>query len=164
MTDDALYWLFSTIAQTLGAIVGVIGMLTVYKLQLIANNIRQRMEGSVESRKVYYPDTFFSITPEEFVESWFNLREPDSVQSDHSDSLDIVAALLNRLLANRKEIISGFLYFLIPNLSFIVLSILGLLHCNSLASWGVGIAAFTGIAMFYTFCSTIYLCYSLTKS
>jgi len=35
MQIDDLYWFFSTIAQTFGAIVGVVGMLTVFRFQLI---------------------------------------------------------------------------------------------------------------------------------
>jgi hypothetical protein len=35
MTDTALFYLFSTLAQTYGAILGVMGMLAVYRLQVL---------------------------------------------------------------------------------------------------------------------------------
>lgn len=46
MTPVDLYWLFSTIPQTLGAIVGVVGMLTVFDLQNISNTIRDHYHSS----------------------------------------------------------------------------------------------------------------------
>ena len=46
MSDlEALMWVYSTIAQTLGAIVAVVGMLTVYKLDRVGNSIERIFNG-----------------------------------------------------------------------------------------------------------------------
>ena len=48
MTEDTLYWLFSTIPQTYGAIVGIMGMLTFYRVQSLSRyreGCRKRAEG-----------------------------------------------------------------------------------------------------------------------
>ncbi len=55
MTEDTLCWLFSTIAQTHGAIVGIMGMLTFYRLQ----NLSRYREGCKKGRKD--PLTMFLI-------------------------------------------------------------------------------------------------------
>jgi hypothetical protein len=44
MTETALLYLFSTIAQTYGAILGVMGMLAVYRLQVLREVRRGRIE------------------------------------------------------------------------------------------------------------------------
>ena len=165
MSTQDLQWLFSTIAQTLGAIVGIIGMLTVYKLQTIANYMKESMEETVQFRRDFFGMESYSQTPDQFVENWPQVKEGlDDVMTQKRKVLDRLAIDLTRLSAARNQLISRFFLFLIPNLSFVVLSILGLLYCHSLAPMGTMIAVLTGIAMLFTFCSTIYLCYSLIKS
>ena len=66
MDEDTLYWLFSTIAQTYGAILGVIGMLMVYRLQNLSTIIKERMENSLIQRKQHFGEPSYSQSPEEF--------------------------------------------------------------------------------------------------
>ncbi len=164
MSIEDLYWLFSTIAQSLGAIVGIIGMLTVYKLQTMANYIREVMGGSVHARTSFFADSHLQ-TAEQLIENWAAVkkRTDDSMRGEKKE-LDRVVIDLTKALDARKQIIFRFFLFLIPNLLFIVLSISGLLYCHSLTPRGDLIAGLTGIAMLFTFCSTIFLCYSLIKS
>ena len=74
MTQETLYWLFSAIAQTLGAVVGIIGMLAIYKFQLISNHIRTLMENSAHLRGSFFGNKHVSQTAEQFVEEWSKKR------------------------------------------------------------------------------------------
>ncbi len=52
--QEAVMWLYSTISQTLGAIIAVVGMLTVYKLDRIGRTIERIFEGIREIvRKIF---------------------------------------------------------------------------------------------------------------
>jgi hypothetical protein len=50
ITQQDLYWILSTIAQTLGAIVGIVGMVTVYQFQNIRNSNRDLIQNSFNNR------------------------------------------------------------------------------------------------------------------
>ena len=163
MTQETLYWLFSTIAQTLGAVVGIIGMLTIYKFQLISNHVRTLMENSDHLRGFFFGEKHVSQTADQFVKQWAKKREPKEKDpnAEKRKLLNGFYIPLNEFIIARKKIKSRFLLFLIPNLSFIILSIIGLLFCQQLLIYGIWIIRLVVIAMLFTFGSTIYLCYSL---
>jgi len=81
MTEQTLYWLFSTVAQTLGAIVGIIGMLTVYRLQNIPNQKRQIMEDSSSYRQYFFGLAAKSQTPEKSAEDWPKKKRPEEIDT-----------------------------------------------------------------------------------
>jgi len=73
MTEDILYWLFSTIAQTYGAIVDIMGMLTVYRLQSLSRyreDCRKRAEGPAHDAFDYEVEAC-GLSPEDLVEKQF---------------------------------------------------------------------------------------------
>ncbi|NIO20879.1 MAG: hypothetical protein GTN76_09115 [Candidatus Aenigmarchaeota archaeon] len=77
MTEDTLSWLFSTIAQTYGAIVGIMGMLTVYRLQTLSRyreDCRKRAEGSAHDVLDYEVEAC-GLSPEDLVEKWQHLPQ-----------------------------------------------------------------------------------------
>lgn len=77
MTQESLYWLFSTIAQTYGAIVGIIGMLTVYRLQTLSNQIENSRKNSEESVKVLVGLDVSLLEAEDLVEVWRNKTQDE---------------------------------------------------------------------------------------
>ena len=68
MTQNDLYWFFSTVAQSLGAIVGVVGMLTVFRLQNLENYIKGIMDRSLEIRLMLFGDIIVNQKTEDFIE------------------------------------------------------------------------------------------------
>ena len=69
MTEDTFYWLFSTIAQTYAAIVGIMGMLTVYRLQTLSRyreDCRKRTEGPAHDVFDYEVEAY-GLPPEDLV-------------------------------------------------------------------------------------------------
>ena len=131
ISEDDLYWLFSTIPQTLGAIVGIIGMLTVYKLQIISTSIKDLTDHTnVLPEELYYSDTY-PIDPEHYREKLKNkyskLFVPASEDvppvSVEEEQIIIFYNQLDNLLEIRKSIRIRFLFFLVPSISTIAISI-----------------------------------------
>ena len=61
MNQDTLFWLFSTIAQAYGAIVGIVGLLVVYRLDnqnRLRESIRQRL---IDPPRKYLPGLFGAL-------------------------------------------------------------------------------------------------------
>ena len=77
MTEDTLYWLFSMIVQNYVAILCIMGMLTLYRLQSLSRyreDCRKRAEGPVH-------DVFdceaeaCGLSSEELLQKWQNLPQ-----------------------------------------------------------------------------------------
>ena len=82
MTIDTLHWLFSTIAQTYGAILGVFIMLTIYRLQTLSNdteNCRKRAERAALSM---LGTESYGLSPEGLVEKWEKLLDKQEATFD----------------------------------------------------------------------------------
>lgn len=126
MVDD-LYWLFSTIAQTLAAIVALVGMLAVYRLQIISNSKNQIMNASEKSRIYFHGTPAMSQTPESFVSDWRNYRK----NSDNPE-LDGIVSQLENLIKTDKKIKSDFKPFLFVNLGTILGSLFAIPFLESL--------------------------------
>lgn len=128
------------------------------------------MRGMMERHDHFREDVFgmdaFAETPEQFVESWPEIKKKSGGKELHNQkkALDRLEVDLSKLLGAHKRVRFKFLLFLILNLSFITLSILGLLYPQSLTTWGKWIAVGTGMAMGFTLGSTISLCSSLVRS
>jgi len=158
MDTDQLYWLFSTIAQTLGAIVGVIGMLTIYKLQIISNYIDKKMENSLLLRMKVFPGAG-DQPPEDFYKGMkeinlkaFNLK--DNEMMSLRQDWHVLASQLFR----ERRLIKGFLFFIIPNLLFIFISIIAIIWIPSITSWNeIFISTVIGAFSLYAFLSCLYL-------
>ena len=87
MSDDTLYWLFSTIAQAYGAIIGIIGLLVVYRLEN-----QSRLRGSIMTKLLdehRIADAFVNVrvagwSPEDMIHHY---RYPDSETKKNIDGL-----------------------------------------------------------------------------
>lgn len=137
MNIDYLYWFFSTIAQTLGAIVAVVGMLSIYRLQVIYGRIKDLVKDNKERFTVV---TDLRITPPhdpvEFAESCITIckaidSKSDAVSSDTvSHDLHKAADEILDIVKHRKKIIQQFTPFLIIHLGIIFASIIALPLCK----------------------------------
>ena len=90
MATETLYWFFSTFAQTLGSLVGVVGMLTVFKLRNIYDSINSAMQGSLDLRRSHYGSpNYLSQTTEQVIETWPEKieREPHHLDQDTGKDL-----------------------------------------------------------------------------
>jgi len=83
MPPDQFYWLCSTIAQTIGALVGVVGMAIIYKYQTIGNLERFIMDESSRLRtKIFGVDRAYGQTASEFLKQLI-LKVDDSLKPDN---------------------------------------------------------------------------------
>jgi len=133
MDKVMLYWLFSTIAQTYGAIVGVIGMLTVYRLQILSNYIKEAMDSTKKRRESHFAEAAYGQDVKEFIEGWNN-RKTSSREFDKNDIKFLTEASdnLRRTLDQIEKIKVRGINFLLTHLIIIVLSIVALLFCGIL--------------------------------
>ena len=155
MTPEALYWLFSTIAQTLGAIVGLIGVFSVYRIQVLRKGQEDIMERTLPARKVFFGLSAVGQTQTQFYTRWGEVEEDKKGQNVEP------AAILNRaideltlVMLSRDIIISNFRLFLTINLMAIFACVLALPYCNvliRLSSWTiVGTLVIFGVCMAIT--------------
>lgn len=162
MPVDDLYWLFSTIAQTLGAIVGLIGMISVYRLQGLSNSKREIMNRTIDARKSHFGLDAFKQTPEEFVEDcWKKIEAGEIGDSGHGTTLKVAWYQLTDVFRSRETIILPFRLFLIFNLAIIFLSILALPFCKVLVRLKGLTVSMTAIALAICFLLTMFLSLSL---
>jgi hypothetical protein len=70
MTIDTLHWLFSTIAQTYGAILGVFIMLTIYRLQTLSNDTENCRKRAERSALATLGTESYGLSPEGLAEKW----------------------------------------------------------------------------------------------
>jgi len=133
ITGEALYWFFSTIAQTLGAIVGVVGMLTVFKLQNITTYTQQIVDRTFQQRNGVFPNgKAYTQTPKDIIID-FKEKYPDvNIDMPKKDFrasgiFEVVYLACLRILNSfdrYKKIKNRFLtLFLIPQLTAIYVSI-----------------------------------------
>jgi len=70
MTIDTLHWLFSTIAQTYGAILGVFIMLTIYRFQTLSNDTENCRKRAEDSARYFFGTEIYGLSPEGLAEKW----------------------------------------------------------------------------------------------
>jgi hypothetical protein len=83
MTETALYYLFSTIAQAYGAIVGIIGVFAVYRLQQESRKREAIREGLLESRYRGLKDLSEEATGWGSEDIILHFHEPQDPQEKH---------------------------------------------------------------------------------
>jgi hypothetical protein len=77
ITGEDLYWFFSTLAQTLGAIVGVVGMLTVFRLQNLTTSMQRHLDAThIQRNNIFGGEKAFNQTPEDVIND-FTKKYPD---------------------------------------------------------------------------------------
>ena len=169
MDDITLYYFFSTIAQTYGAIIGLIGMLTVYKLQRIETNISQQYNDkkkSIKQSSGTNPD-FYQM--EEFSSIWEKTKQgfvPEETGWNpcHHDFQDFVI-FLDHTLHIKKLSQDRFIHFLILNAFIIFISLVLLLFCQPLSTsgWKYFWSTIMISLVVFSLIATVRLCLTLTE-
>lgn len=184
MTADTLYWLYSTIAQTLGAILGVGGMVCVFRLGTLRGGrwrIVERM-----SQFCFHVIGDYAPPAKKILEECEDLQEESKKIFDlkgkritikdngvliekGNESTSISGVNPKLELSKLKEIVQeedkirpAFIRFLRANLVIIGLSIAALIFSEKLAAtprWiGAGAIGLTVLATAYSLHLTIQLC------
>lgn len=133
---DRLWWMYSTIAQTLGAIVAVVGMVTVYKLDRIGNSIGRIFDRIYNFATVGAIDfarrgDLLTMGPGKWIfmyrEVWPNNPLFQKMTEELKFELKILTNAMEKEEQSRIKIKKTFVfYFLIPNLVTIVGAVGGL--------------------------------------
>jgi len=162
MTAETLYWLFSTVAQTYGAIVGIIGMLTVYKLQIIRNKKTEIIKQTDRQLQYFFDYKRFTMTPEDIVYAWEtgNYDKRNNADTAIMDNLIKEIKQVNKVT---KEIKTSFKAFLVYHLAMITISMVCLLQTEILETSNIRITLAISTIFIISFILTTILCYSLLK-
>ena len=159
MDANDLYWLFSTIAQTLAAIVALVGMVCVYRFQGIHTSKWNILQNSMEVRWSYFTEDSYTQNAEKFLEA-LSKKKGIGDQRDLA-KLNAVKCGLVELLESQAEIRLKFIIFLLFNLTVILLCISALPFCKDLVSWGIPTVILTVTTLAESFVLTGDLCISL---
>ena len=169
MNENTLYYFFSTIAQTFGAIVGLIGMLTVYKLQKIQYSIEKQYEDKKTGIVVSLGNDPDYYQMEELPSLWEKTKQglvPEEAGWDGSHYVfrDFVL-FLNDTLPIKKLTQDRFIHFLILNTFIIFLSLILLLFCQRLSTsvWKYFWSAIMISSIVFSLILTVRLCLTLTE-
>ncbi len=131
--DEQWAWLLSTIAQTFGALIGIAGMLAVFKLQRIHDMIgtyRRDLKSSISYFMSPYREP--SVSPEDWVDIWPSILQE---KKDHRDQAQVsmingITSSMEVNLELREEVREDFYVALRVTLALIVVSIIGLFNCK----------------------------------
>ena len=155
MKEDGLYWLFSTIAQTLGAMVGLIGMLTIYKLQTLSTQMNDFRRNYEVELKYFCGNDIIGVKTENLLKIMSeNTPNPNMRSKSELDAFNRIRDRLNESKTTRILIRETFLNFLIPNITLIGLSMAVIPITD-------GIAKFSPVTVFIVFVFIFLLFYSL---
>jgi len=133
MDTESAYWFLSTIAQTLAAIVGLIGMVTVFKLQMIKNSINELMTASRDLRNYHYSS---SVAAPQISADFVEKFESETLKNHPLDTYkgwddpqkELYGSYkrIKHLMAQKKKIIRYFKIFVFVYMFSIFFSLVGL--------------------------------------
>ena len=78
ITHDDLWWLFSTIAQTYGAIVALFAMLVVYRLERLNRISDDCWKRAEEPVKYLRGEEAVGVSAEDYIDKWTKIPLPDA--------------------------------------------------------------------------------------
>ncbi len=157
---EDLRWFFSTIAQTLGAVVGLVGMVCVYRLQGIYSSKWDIMQGSDVSREESFGISAHGQSAVDFIEAWSNMEKEGIPHLDRS-ILDATAVGLTDLLDMQASIKFRLIAFLIVNLTIIFGFIVALPFCEFLSAYRDRVIFEAVVFVIISLSSTVWLSYAL---
>jgi hypothetical protein len=169
MDANTLYYFFSTLAQTYGAIVGLIGMLTVYKLQRLEANLAQQYsdkKGRILKSLGNDPDHYqMEELPKLWEKTEKTLVPEDKEWNDNHYIFRDFVHFLNSILPIKKRTQDRFIHFLILNIWIIFLSLMLLLFSKPLSTtgWKYFWATIMMTFVVFSLIATIRLCLTLTE-
>ena len=164
---DMIYWLFSTIAQTIAAIIGLIGMVTVYKIQLIRNSSKEIMDWTLTLRKYVYGIDALRHTPHIFLKAVTRGLKNDHFNGLSKNDRFVLKAGIERLkqLNNTsKRIKGGFVVFTLTNFFTIFLSLIAIVFADHIsAKQDVLFLTIVALLIFLDFILSAFTCFSLLR-
>jgi hypothetical protein len=131
--DTMLFYLFSAIAQTYGAILGVMGMLAVYRLQMLRGVRRDLRAKYVQEYPEYSADNVTNIIRKVCEKHQGGRPSNPDLRRLYDHSMGY-CQLLKDNLDTTKEIRDSFYVFLGVHLSMIILALIALILVDSLKS------------------------------
>lgn len=134
MEERTLYWLFSTIAQAYGAIIGIVGLLVVYQLENLSRrrgSIRDRLAENEDLQRSFTKLELAGWLPEDIMWQFFKIRRrKDTHLADVRRSKpDRYVSLATQIVNIGDSVITGtsvrkmFLVFMIYHLLIVIISI-----------------------------------------
>lgn len=137
LDNDTLYWFFSTIAQTYGATLGVLGMFSIYRLQSLYNKKENCRRQSEEAAISAFGLPAKGFSPEDLQEKFSRAtgEEKSKWGSSNTEILHKAVNRIDRHLKQGKKIRNNFFIFMIINLFIIVASIILLPFSEDLLCW-----------------------------
>ncbi len=164
-----LQWLFSTMAQTYGAILGIFGMISLYRLETNSNKIESSRDRA-EQHLLSFPDTKATIgsSPEDIVGRWkgiskekkelFRKSSPQGFLVIHN-AVGRIERYMNWSAKTRK----WFIIFIVVHVIIITASIFGLVYISKTASFENIIPCLAVIILAASIASTSMLSYFIFK-
>lgn len=170
MVSNTLYYLFSTLAQTFGAIVGLIGILTVYRLQQLNTRLEKIWEPYIPFIAEAVGGDADGITPFNLPLLWEHTKkrvtqEGGSLEKSHLATNTVILKtepLINSINTSKDR----FILFLILNLSTILLSLLLIPFCEIIDNsgwkyfWTIVLLFMAAFSLFFT----LRLCFILIET
>jgi len=161
VTPGGLFWLFSTIAQTLGAIVALVGMLAIFRLQVLHNRIRGIMNSTRDLIKGGIPYDIDKYQAK-------LIKKSDKLRTNDPPLANGYLQVANDIKsadAQRNEIIKQFKPFLYIHLAIILASLIVLPFCRSFELFVTIflVALLAIIALGFAFYFTVRLCKLLVR-
>lgn len=161
MGKEQFFWLFSTIAQTYGALIAVIGMLVVFRFQNISSYISTVHQKHLVIRRGYFGDKAYSQSPDKFIEDWAE-RKDDKPDSDEI-ILEKLCEDLSAHYNQRSELRKRFLIFFFGHMLILVLSITAIMFDWELLNWfsSLQLKLSVGVILAANFCFSVYFAFAL---
>jgi hypothetical protein len=134
--DEQWAWLLSTIAQTFGALIGIGGMLAVFKLQRIHDMIGKQMDKIEPHMQAVVPEKDIPTTsPEDWVDAWWKVQDTKEFDLKRGKwaRVNTASVVIQINTVIRSEIKQDFYLALRATLLLIFISILGLFNCKLLS-------------------------------
>ncbi len=169
MKAVTLYHLFSALAQTYGAIIGFIGMLTVYRLQQLSGYPAKAVAAVEDILQKYNVEFGFVREPGYVKGVWLRIKHDASdpgVDVNDAKRLDDMVVSINKI----PSVIGGtkdrFVFFLLSNVSIILLSLFLIPFCEELENspWGYLWTTVVLILVVVSLFATVLLCLILIET
>lgn len=162
-----LQWLFSTMAQTYGAILGIFGMISLYRLQTLSAKMEHSRDRA-ETHLLAFSLEVSGLSSEDIVERWKKKSEEEKERHKKSSSERFLAihnavGRIERCMNWSAKTRKWFTIFIGVHVIIITASILGLVYISKTASFENIIPCLALIALAASIASTLILSFVIFK-
>ena len=111
MTLDTYYWFFSTTAQVFGALIAILGVFTVYKLQWIQQSIEWSRKDLVKHMETFERNVVSRRLDEQLRMATEEIARQEATNGGHRslDELKIITTIIPKRRQDRTDITESFL-------------------------------------------------------